>query len=432
MNLLHRNHNKLGGNEMKSKKLLFLGIDTSTGDAIEYAKSKNIYTIVTDYNSPEIKKEKKEADEYWMIDVSDFEALKKRCIDECVTNIYAGNHEFCLDQCKRLCKELGFPFYASDSGWNAARDKGFYKEKCQKAGLLTPKEYCLEKDFSENDLKMIQYPVIVKPSDSYARKGISIVSNQDELFIAYEKALEYSENKKIIVEEYIDGNDVFIGCYIHDRTLILLHVTANQFIIVDGQKRFGFGDHFSKFTNLIDEQLLYKYENLISDLECENGACMFQCISHNNLIYNIEFGYRLDGIKSWKRIERLSGINQLKMMVDLALGESISDNSIIVNEPKEICIGYVIWALPGKISKIDGKKELYLRDDLIVLVDNFKEGDTVLNVLDMRAIAFIIEVFGKTYEDIKNKIIDINKKLHFYDEHAHEMLMHNEPDYENW
>ena len=125
MNLLHRNHKKLGGNEMKSKKLLFLGIDTSTGDAIEYAKSKNIYTIVTDYNSPEIKKEKKEADEYWMIDVSDFEALKKRCIDECVTNIYAGNHEFCLDQCKRLCKELGFPFYASDSGWNAARDKGY-------------------------------------------------------------------------------------------------------------------------------------------------------------------------------------------------------------------------------------------------------------------------------------------------------------------
>ena len=59
MNLLHRNHKKLGGNEMKSKKLLFLGIDTSTGDAIEYAKSKNIYTIVTDYNSPEIKKKKR-------------------------------------------------------------------------------------------------------------------------------------------------------------------------------------------------------------------------------------------------------------------------------------------------------------------------------------------------------------------------------------
>ena len=417
---------------MKSKKLLFLGIDTSTGDAIEYAKSKKIYTVATDFYSPEIKKEKKTADEYWMIDVADFEALKKRCIEEGITNIYAGNHEFCLDQCKRLCKELGLPFYASDAGWNAARDKGIYKEKCQKAGLLTPRKYRLDKDFSEKDLEMIHYPVIVKPSDSNARKGISIVSDQDELFRAYEKALEYSENKKIIVEEYIDGNDVFIGCYIHEKKLILLHVTANQFIIVDGQKRFGFGDHFSKFTNLVDEQLLSKYEKLISDLQCENGACMFQCIARNNLLYNIEFSYRLDGIRSWERIEKLRGINQLKMMVDLALGERVSDNSFIVHESQEMCLGYVIWALPGKISKIDGKTELYSRDDLIVLSDRFNEGDTVLNVLDMRSIAFIIEVFGMTYKEIKDKIIDINKKLHFYDENMHEMLMHREPDYENW
>ena len=63
---------------MKRKKLLFLGIDNTVSDAIEYAKSKNVYTIVTDFYSPEIKKEKKMADEYWMIDVADFEALKKK------------------------------------------------------------------------------------------------------------------------------------------------------------------------------------------------------------------------------------------------------------------------------------------------------------------------------------------------------------------
>ena len=417
---------------MKQKKLLFLGIDTSTGDAIKYAKSRNIYTITTDYYPPEIKKEKKEADEYWMIDVADFEALKKRCIEEGVTNVYAGNHEFCLDQCRRLCKELRFPFYASDAGWEAARDKGIYKEKCREAGLLTPRQYCLDGDFSEKDLEMIRYPIIVKPSDSCARKGFSIVSNQDGLFAAYEKALAYSDNKKIIVEEYIDGNDLFIECYIHNKKLILLQITANQFIMADGEKRFGFGDHCSRYTSLVDEQLLSKYEKLISDLNCENGACMFQCICRNDQIYNLEFSYRLDGIRSWNRIERLRGINQLRMMVDLALGESVSEDSFIVRESPEMCVGYVIWALPGRISRIDGKTELRSRDDLMVLTDNFNEGDTVLNVSDMRSIAFIIEVFGKTYEDIRDKIVGINKTLHFYDENMHEMLMHRVPDFENW
>ncbi len=418
------------GNNMPRKKLLLLGVDTSTAEAIEYAKSKNVYTIVTDLYSPEIKKEKKAADEYWMIDVADSEALKKRCIEEGITNIYAGNHEFCLEQCKRLCKELGFPFYASDEGWKAARDKGFYKEKCQKAGLLTPKQYYLDKNFSEKDLGNIQYPVIVKPSDSSARKGLSIVSNQDELRAAYEKALEYSENKKIIVEEYIDGDDVYIGCYVHNKKLILLHFTVDHLIMIDGQKRFGFNANFSKFTNLVNEELFSKYEKLVSDLKCENGACMFQCISRNNLIYNMEFSYRLDGIKIWRRVERLRGINELKMMVDLALGESVSDNSFIAREPQEISLGYVIWALPGKISKIVGRDDLYSRNDAIVISDRFKEGDTVLNVLDMRAMAILVEVFGKTYEDIKEKIIDINKKLHFYDENMQEMLIHRVPDIE--
>ncbi|MBO7611785.1 MAG: ATP-grasp domain-containing protein [Elusimicrobia bacterium] len=415
---------------MKTKKLLFLGVDTSTGEAIEYAKSKNVYTIVTDFYSPEIKKEKKAADEYWMIDVADFEALKKKCIEEGVTNIYAGNHEFCLEQCKRLCKELGFPFYASDDGWKAARDKVFYKEKCQKVGLLTPKQYYLDENFSDKDLEKIKYPVIVKPSDSSARKGLSIVANQDELLVAYKKALEYSENKKIIVEDYVDGDDIYIGCYVHNKKLILLHFTVDHLGMINGQKRFGFCSNFSKFTNLVNEELFSKYEKLIADLKCENGACMFQCISRDNVIYNMEFSYRLDGIKIWRRVERLIGINELKMMVDLALGERVSDNAFIAKEPQEISLGYVIWSLPGKISKIVGKDELYSRDDAIVISDRFKEGDTVLNVLDMRAMAILVEVFGKTYKDIKEKIIDINKNLHYYDENMNDMLIHRVPDIE--
>ena len=417
---------------MERKKLLLLGIDSTTIDAIEYAKSKNVYTIVTDFSSPEVKKEKKLADEYWMIDVADFEALKKQCMEEGITNIYAGNHEFCLEQCKRLCKELGLPFYASDDGWKASRNKVFYKEKCEKAGLLTPKEYYLDENFSKKDLAKIQYPVIVKPSDSSAQKGFSIVSNQDELFTAYKKALEYSENKKIIVEDYVDGDDVYIGCYIHNKKLKFLHYTLDRFIMVDGQKRFGFNANFSTFTDLVNEQLFSKYEKLISDLKCENGACMFQCKTRNNQIYNIEFSYRLDGIKIWRRVERLIGINELKMMVDLALGEKVSDNSFIAHEQKEMSLGYVVWALPGKISKIEGKKELYLRDDVILICDRFNEGDTVLNVVDMRTIAFIIEVFGKSYKDIAEKITDINKNLHFYDDNMHDMLIYRVPDYENW
>ena len=52
---------------MKSeRKLLFLGCSVGTEEALEYAKETGIYTILTDYNPPEISTLKKVADEYWM------------------------------------------------------------------------------------------------------------------------------------------------------------------------------------------------------------------------------------------------------------------------------------------------------------------------------------------------------------------------------
>lgn len=46
------------------KKLLMLGTSKASCEMIEYAKSQGIYTIVTDYLTPEKSKAKLIADEY--------------------------------------------------------------------------------------------------------------------------------------------------------------------------------------------------------------------------------------------------------------------------------------------------------------------------------------------------------------------------------
>ena len=68
---------------MKSeRKLLFLGCSVGTEEALEYAKETGIYTILTDYNPPEISTLKKVADEYWMTDVADVDELEEKCRQE--------------------------------------------------------------------------------------------------------------------------------------------------------------------------------------------------------------------------------------------------------------------------------------------------------------------------------------------------------------
>ena len=61
------------------KKLLMLGTSYGSLEMLRYAKSKGIYTIVTDYQEPAHSVGKLVSDEYWMINTGDLDALEKKC-----------------------------------------------------------------------------------------------------------------------------------------------------------------------------------------------------------------------------------------------------------------------------------------------------------------------------------------------------------------
>lgn len=418
---------------LNEKKILILGADTSTADAITYLKEKGVRTVLTDYNPPERLAEKRMTDEYWMIDVADTDALEKACREEGITNIFAGNHEFCLDQCKELCARLGFPFYASEKGWHASRDKLFYKAKCIEKGLRVPELYPVDASLKEEDLKKINYPVIVKPNDGNGRRGVFLAGNEEELKEAYLNSMKFSGRKEVLVEQFIDGDEIFYICYVYRGELYLVDVVVNRPVIIDGEKKFGFFDHDRLFVRNIDPREFEAYREIVKELECENGLCIFQGIRKDGRVYNMEFGFRLDGFCTWRRTKVMSGVDYLALMVDLALGEYETDcfdedRSI----PDETYVGYVLWGRPGRVAHIEGREELYERDDLIILWDRFGEGDIIPDTPDMRSIAFAIEIFGSSYEEIKEKMKNINKDLHLYDEDHRDLLEYRLPEYEKW
>lgn len=416
-----------------NKRLLFLGADSSTKEAVEYAKSQGVYTIVADYNPTEKVIEKQIADAHWEIDVSNIDALERRCREEEITGVYAGNQEFCLDQCKELCGRLGFPFYASNDGWHAARDKAFFKEVCQECGLAVPKRYQLDENLSPEDVKKIHFPVIVKPTDSCGQQGLSIVYKEDELASAFRKALDNSVKKDIIVEDYIVGDEVYLFCFIHDGKVALFALSEVMMTEVNGRMNFGLSIQHGRYNDYVEKRLLPVFEKLVKRLGCENGACVFQGICKEGVYYNLEFGYRLDGIRSWRHTKRRFGFSQLELMVDLALGIKKPDkfwDSVIADE--SVSAGYMIWIKPGEISRIEGRNALYEREDVIFILDNYKEGDIVQPNDNMRSIAFDIVIYGKTQEELGQKIDEINKILHVYDKQGNDMLIHSGGYYEQW
>ena len=190
------------------QKLLFMGCSFGTEEALKYAKSTGVYTIVTDYNPPEISRIKRMADEYWMIDVADIDKLEEQCRKENVSGIFAATSEFCLDKTKELCERMGLPFYASDESWACTRDKTKFKRYCQECGVDTPRIWYMGKELTKDTLDIIQYPVIVKPTDSCAQQGISVCENEQELLDGFEMALSKSDSQNVIIEDYIEGVEI--------------------------------------------------------------------------------------------------------------------------------------------------------------------------------------------------------------------------------
>lgn len=410
--------------ETGKKKLLLMGISTDSKYVLDYARSRGIYTIATDYRTQEECPEKAMADECWKIDLRDLDELEERCRKEQVTALYSGNNEFCLDQTKYLCRRLGLPFYASDRAWAYARDKEKLKDCARRCGMDVPQQYF--PDVSNGQLGQIQYPVMVKPVDSCARRGVFYCQNEEELVEYYEKALAFSENGKLLVEEFIQGEEIAVHFWAENGKLTLLGINS-EYCYDDGNVK--------KWSVLLNDRELYrkfqrahmeKAERFLREIGCREGNVFMQFIIRDGRYYFLEIGYRLDGGGCWKLWDTIYGFSPLKRMVDLALGGAASGQTAgmpqLKSRGRDGSGLYLLWGKPGKIRTIEGLAAVKAMPGVEIFLERYQKGDTIADTKTMDQIAYGMCIAAKDREELEEKIDEINGTLHMYGEEGESLL----------
>lgn len=94
------------------------------------------------------------------------------------------------------------------------RDKLDFKQLCIECGIPTPIWYHMEECIDPSVLDKMKYPVMVKPSDVSVAHASCVCNNEEEFLEAYNQALFYSIKRKILVEEYIEGQKMVLTCYV--------------------------------------------------------------------------------------------------------------------------------------------------------------------------------------------------------------------------
>ncbi len=392
---------------LKGKKLLIIGADVNDMEIVRTAKEMGIHTIAVDWTTDYSKSPAKRiADEAWDMNYRDIDALAKRCIDEDIDGVMAGYSETRVFLAAQLCRVLGKPFYATERLVEITRDKRNFKKLCAEHHVPIPKEYCAKGKWDKDDMQGLKFPVIVKPADYGGRFGITICDNEEQLEVAIEKALSCSENKTVVVEEYITGIEMCSIYNIADGDIALALVNDKYQVVENGKPTtlchatIAPSKHVKEYMETVDPYI----RDFLKGINARNGIAFFQMIASDKGIKVFEMGYRLNGGNDQHIIERYNHINHMKMLISYSLsgsmGDDIHKNNPIFGEYVAVCLSYVHGGTVGKVEYKVTPDE----NDIIAVTQKVFPGNILVDNYSTQQEGLVVKFRADSLEDVARKI----------------------------
>lgn len=409
------------------KKILILSGIVQMVDVVKTAQKMGLYTIVTDRDpgSPA----KKYADKYYDISTSDTEKLAEIAKAEGIHGIFNAFDDVNTWNALALCQELGLPFYATTEQLQICSDKNTFKQYCRKYGAPVIEEYELDGDLSEENLRKLKYPVIIKPVDSYASQGITVCHSPEEVRAGYEKALAFSKSKKVIVERFVDEAYGVQSIYTIQNGNVVLNGVADRFVHKHSKEfpplpiaMIFSSQHRQQYIEAVDPSI----RKLIEGIGIQNGVVFIQSLFENDSFYIYEMGFRLGGSQMYSIIEKQTGINQVEMMLTLALGEDISHLDMTPYDnghmPYPSC-NLPILLKGGTIGKITGIDQIRELPAVIHTAVAKSAGDEVLVTGSYTQLFGRFTIVAGSMEELHDTITVIYDHLKILSDSGEDMIL---------
>jgi hypothetical protein len=359
-------------------RILVLGSNPETSEIVRVANLEGYKTFVVNpvQNSPA----KKIASVSYDADPKNHDEIDEIIYKERINAVVLGVSDPLLPYYQKICERHNFPCYANKESVRILSSKSEFASYCQLFEInpiptINPNEIFLLLD--ESNI----FPVVVKPIDSGAAVGISLCKNREEFKSGIELALEKSIAKKIIVEKYMDCDDIF-------AYYTIIHGKVHLTMLADRHKSTKTGtlnsvclyaNYPSRHLNSFLEKENSKLVKMIESLQINIGVLGLQIFYDGNNFYAYDPGFRIQGEGPHFYLKGIHKYDQIKMLIEYAIEGKISANFVeFTNDPK--LDGYVartIWVLgrPGVVSEIIGLEEITKKPNVIKILNRFLPGD---------------------------------------------------------
>ena len=365
---------------LQGKRLLVLGGNYSTVAVVNYAHELGLYVIVAS-NTNSNGEAKRIADESIMVDVQDHDTLLKYIEEKHIDGVMTGASEFHLLNMIRLCKKAGLPCYANEEQWSVCQNKQSFKKLCRDYSVPIVREFSAADNPSTFD-----YPIIVKPTDGCSARGISVCQNVEEYQKAIKYAIEYSSEKKFIIEKYIENDGTTMSIkYIAIDGELYLEAVGDRYVLDSNKGRAlitAAAFYPSKYTDQYIRTIDKSVKRMFKGIGLKNGVLFMEAIANSEGIWFYEMGLRVSGGMTYKITEKTNDVNELKMLIQYATtGQMCKPSDITKIDP--YFNGYLSASLAiplttGTIKSICGLNDIASISEVGNITQYWTEGDTIL------------------------------------------------------
>jgi biotin carboxylase len=265
----------------------------------------------------------------------------------------------CIDQTLPIAcyvaEKLKLPSpFSYETALNAT-NKCYMKKQMTRTGIPTSRFVAIDSVAAVDKIDL-EFPLMVKPTDSHGSFGVRKVNTKDELKQFAVAALRISRSGSAIVEEYRQGMEVSVDAYVGDTdTRVLMWANIRK-------KRISSNINLIFQTIIpapISPKAVERIGEVVRDLAAafalKNTPILVQTIVNQDQVNVIEFAPRIGGGSKHKTIRRVTGFDVLNALVDSFLG--IRPKLEFSSNGKCFSRSH-IYALPGKFGRVQNVDRL--------------------------------------------------------------------------
>ena len=254
-----------------------------------------------------------------------------------------------------VAEKLSLPGITTETARKCS-DKFLMKETLLAEGIPIP-WFSLVKSVSElcSIISERGLPLVIKPVDSRGARGVIRITKSIDLEWAFEYAKSFSPTSRVMVEEFLEGQQYSTESVIMDEKNITLGFSERNYEFLEELSPYII-ENGGQQPAKIDKKELDSIVNLVEKssqiLGISNATSKGDVVMTKEGPKIIEIAPRLSGgYFSSDQIPLVTGINIIEIAIRLSLGEKINKNKLLFSHQKAVAIRY-FFPKPGKITSI--------------------------------------------------------------------------------